>query len=647
MATSKSSASSASSQSSQSGCFDPNDMDSFINYDQIVYPSPSPSSSRSQSDPVAVNPNNTLLPPNHSGQQQMFSGPSHQYDLHKQQTGLPVGAVATLTVNQASNLQFPRDASNFDVPSGDSFFGMNPGDEFIDFGAGSANDSFGSGADLDMDYDTPTQDGLSAFLYPERSGPSSAEYVNPSAIGGQEENPAMSQPASNANNQKTAGRLWPGMHQQQAAMAKAQAQAQAQAQHQKQQQVLQHQQQQRTASVQPRHSGRPEKSGYAANDPLVEEKISQLLNSMRQGSVASSYDDDASTPSANGVLPHIAKMRKEEEDMDEDERLLASEEGKKLTSKERRQLRNKVSARAFRSRRKEYIGQLEGEVAAKTNEANDLKIENRALMDENRRLSDLTRMLLSSSAFSTFLNDLGTKNMPSQTPSTSEQPAINQAEPPRPNTHKDANPNQFTQQQMNMQQQNDPQIGMALVPENAFNFSMLDISNNTNSWPGNAAGWANQSQVFSVLEIPAGPAVDRLDSSFLSEKTSDHFGPSFSGEASKKDMPVIEQLPSAKLVQEESVIHEPCSDVDFDESDPAFALFVDFPSARQTTFVATGEDIFGGLQPEKLFSRIDLVASLENEVEETVSAAAMGRFERTCTGLEAAFQRIERTTSYL
>jgi hypothetical protein len=38
--------------------------------------------------------------------------------------------------------------------------------------------------------------------------------------------------------------------------------------------------------------------------------------------------------------------------MDEDERLLASEEGKKLSSKERRQLRNKVSARAFRSRRK-------------------------------------------------------------------------------------------------------------------------------------------------------------------------------------------------------------------------------------------------------------------------------------------------------
>jgi len=38
--------------------------------------------------------------------------------------------------------------------------------------------------------------------------------------------------------------------------------------------------------------------------------------------------------------------------MDDDEKLLNSEEGKLLDSKKRRQLRNKVSARHFRSRRK-------------------------------------------------------------------------------------------------------------------------------------------------------------------------------------------------------------------------------------------------------------------------------------------------------
>ena len=82
-------------------------------------------------------------------------------------------------------------------------------------------------------------------------------------------------------------------------------------------------------------------------EPHVEESISRLLNQMRHQSAVS--DEDGS---ADDNLPHIARMKKDEDDMDEDERLLNSDEGKKLSSKERRQLRNKVSARAFRSRRK-------------------------------------------------------------------------------------------------------------------------------------------------------------------------------------------------------------------------------------------------------------------------------------------------------
>ena len=47
------------------------------------------------------------------------------------------------------------------------------------------------------------------------------------------------------------------------------------------------------------------------------------------------------------------RTRTEEEDtMNEDERLLASEAGKKLSSKDRRRLRNKISAKAHRSRRR-------------------------------------------------------------------------------------------------------------------------------------------------------------------------------------------------------------------------------------------------------------------------------------------------------
>ena len=51
--------------------------------------------------------------------------------------------------------------------------------------------------------------------------------------------------------------------------------------------------------------------------------------------------------------PTSRRTRTEEEDsMNEDERLLASEEGKKLSSKDRRRLRNKISAKAHRSRRR-------------------------------------------------------------------------------------------------------------------------------------------------------------------------------------------------------------------------------------------------------------------------------------------------------
>jgi hypothetical protein len=49
------------------------------------------------------------------------------------------------------------------------------------------------------------------------------------------------------------------------------------------------------------------------------------------------------------LLPDLLNLKQAE---DEDEKILASEEGRRLNPKERRQLRNKVSARNFRVRRK-------------------------------------------------------------------------------------------------------------------------------------------------------------------------------------------------------------------------------------------------------------------------------------------------------
>ncbi|KAG0040778.1 hypothetical protein BGZ82_009760 [Podila clonocystis] len=61
---------------------------------------------------------------------------------------------------------------------------------------------------------------------------------------------------------------------------------------------------------------------------------------------------------------------------------------KKMTSKERRQLRNKISARNFRVRRKEYIGALEGQVLQHRTEAAHLREAVTIVNDENKRLKE-------------------------------------------------------------------------------------------------------------------------------------------------------------------------------------------------------------------------------------------------------------------
>lgn len=324
------------SPASQSSCYDPLDIDNFINYDPAMSASPSlsPELARSTSSATSnssfANPSSLLLSP--PSTQQTFAGPSHQYDHYKQQAGLPVGALAnTVAVNQADPLSF-----GYYGPTANSLFRFNNTDEFFDFGTAPGHTpSFSLPPDIDMDFGSP-QD-----VFVPSMDSSSSTYIDPAALGREQE--TIPQPAPN-------GRAWVGMHQQQAKVqAQQQKEQQAIAQQQKQQ-LASTQQSQKATSQQSRRSNGS--STRPPTDPIVEERISRLLNHMRQSSVQSSNDDDTSTPTAHGSSSQNGRARKDEEDMDEDERLLASEEGKKLSSKERRQLRNKVSARAFRSRRK-------------------------------------------------------------------------------------------------------------------------------------------------------------------------------------------------------------------------------------------------------------------------------------------------------
>lgn len=557
-------------------------------YDNISsYHSPSLSPAASKTPYASATPTPARAPVVQQNQP-TFSGPSHQYELYKQQTGLVPGALAgTFAANQANN-QITGYDQGYDLSY---MSGLSPENDMFDFNTvpsqhGSAK------SEMEMDFGSPTPE--SSLLFP--------ETINPNSIGSQESPVLASQTSS-------VGRLWPGMHQQ-AALAKAQAQQR------QQQQLIAQQQQRQTVQSHAHHAKRPSKSGSPA-DPIVEQKITQLLNSMRAKPASA---DVGGTPAP---LMQVPRPKKEEDDMDEDERLLASEEGKKLSSKERRQLRNKVSARAFRSRRKEYISQLESEIANKVTENGDLRAQNRALMDENKRLSDLTRMLLSSPSFSNFLEHL------SQNPQALPQAPEPQRQEPARQLPKDINP-YAAQHQVSQ---------MAMIPEQNMDFSMMTMD----AAAAPIEGFNYQPQVF-VVETPE--PVNPIDTSALSGKTSNFVMPEAEDEDEKELAPVLEYPEKTTVPEVPEVAAPEEADEEF-QNDPAFELYRSSTPISKTERVEIKlseevEDIFGGIVADKAFARIELVDPTEAEEKAAADERAVLRFERICARIDAVSSRLEK-----
>ncbi|KAL8937135.1 MAG: hypothetical protein Q9216_004582 [Gyalolechia sp. 2 TL-2023] len=590
------------------------DIDQYINFDPSPIPStpsysPAPSQSTSTQTPGPHNEyaNDLLLAPS---TQQTFAGPSHQYELHKQQTGLPVGALAnTLAVNQSDHIVYGHAQRMFDV-STDSYFGTNTTEDIFDFNAAPSQHL---ATDMDIDFASPLYD-------------TTADYINPVAIGGQESSTTGLPPKQ---------RAWPGMHQQQAALAKEQARAQ------QERQRPSVKQQNDPSSRQP--SLRAPSNAAPAKDPIVEERISRLLNQMRHSSVTSS-NDDASTPTANSGPSSLGRSKKDEEDMDEDERLLASEEGKKLTSKERRQLRNKVSARAFRSRRKEYIGQLEGEIAAKTAEANDLRAKNQELMSENHRLTDLTRMLLESPAFNSFLNELsGTDGQVATSSASSQQNApAPKVEEAQPEPRKDVNPHQPSPQVQS--DQRSAQVGMALIPETYHNLNPINTT-----WTDNVDSSLYDAQVYTVTSMPEGPAIDQYNTGWLSGKFTGSVG-SFVSDESKQDTPAIEHLcPRYEEAKSEvPLIGGPNPfNARFDNSDSTFGIDCSASPLSHSSANQSKKPSHSCVQSERTMDPSGLTTVENRKETDGVGVASMERFKRFCAIMEGPSQRVAAVTAHL
>jgi hypothetical protein len=545
--------------------------------------------------------------------------PSHEYDQYKQQTGLPSGSMIGLAGPSQGGFE--------------SAFGF---DNIGIIGDSDLNGFGGMTADPSMEFDTTPSD-LQTYLSPSSSQNVFDDFVDPNDILSIEE-----QPQSNV-------RFFPGMHQQKAAMAKAQAEQrkQAQQQHmmlqQRQQQQQQQQKQQATQRKQEQRQSRshqPRKSASHITDARTEETIARVVNQIRHNSAMNS--NDASSP-GSGLLPHVIRMKKDEEDMDEDERLLASEEGKKLSSKERRQLRNKVSARAFRSRRKEYIGQLEEEVAGKNNECNELRNQNRALMEENARSQAFIEKLLRHPAFNPFLEDL------SRDPALTEslnQPSPTSAHPSVPVTSAVSNVALQHQQIQDFSEINRaPQIGLTLIPEQP-DLSHLSLNSRNDSWPASNIDFNfGAPRIFAVLDVPEQP----LDIEALAGKGScDLSRMSDSADESKADYPTFSSVPvesEAATASAEAVEEPDVSDV---ENDPSFALYINTPASSLKSNTATErpesfEPIFGAINVEKAFAHFELVISEERDEED--SATLRARLETLCSKAELSYQRITALTA--
>ena len=274
-------------------------------------------------------------------------------------------------------------------------------------------------------------------------------------------------------------------------------------------------------------------------------------------------------------------------------------------------------------------------------------------------------MLLSSPAFSTFLNQLDASGSSSAAAAAASvkpeaAPAATMSDAPAP-----VDDERSVESRSRQPSHETTHVGMTLMPDAPLDMSILDPAGN-DPWAFGALAnpiWGNnRPQVFSVHDVPDGPAVDRIESTaLLSEKPLDPAGALASFDHAKGELaPLPPTMPTAMdevstaTSNEAPAVHESCSE-DFDESDPAFALFADSDVAER---VATPSHLAGVADPgqvagprigsEKEQSEPILTVSATTDAgENSTTAAAMERFHRLCTAAEAPFQRISRVTSRL
>ncbi|KAL9097884.1 MAG: hypothetical protein Q9165_000210 [Trypethelium subeluteriae] len=550
---------------------------------------------------------------------QSFSGPSHEYERYQQQTGLPPAALTHLhafideesqTLSQSSSSA----SGSFEIPT--------------------------TAFNEETSFDSFLGDTMDGFAYDDQNVPNAQSHINHDAMQRAQPRRSLQEASYRPDAQP---RLSVPTHNQYPNLQRAQSVTTPQTLH-----------PQQTLQPSPVTSQPASQQSF---DPHinVDETIHRVLAKIRHDSVQSgNLQEDAGSPGSS--TPHLARAKKDEEEMDADEKLLASEEGKALSSKERRQLRNKVSARAFRHRRKEYITQLEDEIKSKNNALDGAVNENHKLRKENEQMSNFIKELLSKPAFRGTLEDLASPERTAHSRNSSMAP------PPRrtpssqlmaPNTPTNM-PNfgmatsPIGLQGPSQQFPQTPQSSMQLPRSSGQDFDIaalgaLNLQGAGDQW-GTASGssnsstnqWNNDPMAFDfntsinnfvVLDLPQGPSLEQLKSEALSGKGSEPILPTIDTEQySKPDYPTIREVMPTFTQKADAptslpVVSEPGSD------DHDFDLFSDIPAAASHQTVCAGA-LSGKyrllvLPPSKPFM------------------APEERLERMCQVLDASVDRLE------
>lgn len=250
-------------------------------------------------------------------------------------------------------------------------------------------------------------------------------------------------------------------------------------------------------------------------------------------------------------------------------------------------------------------------------------------MEENTRLTDLTRMLLSSQAFSGFLSELSAS---ASAPSTSSlQPS--RPQPQSQPSQKDVNPHQAARQLHNQQ----PQVGLATIPEIPVDFPLVDNTSSASSW--NAGISLNNFPVYSLTGMPEGPA---LDIQKLSGKGHESY--SFRAlDVSKCDMPTIDYTQYLFEADEVAPFPSPPPiNPDVEQDGTAFVLYAQpsFNPSKAITPVVPAP--YRMVDAERASYPFGIVLDVDEN-----GADAASRLALMCSQLDAVSARIAAVTSHL